>query len=68
LVGGGLLWRNAAYALQWWVFALFAAYMGWSLPRMILTMLSGFVPVMPFIVERKVAGEVEAQLAGSLAP
>jgi len=41
---------------------------GWSLPRMILTMLSGFVPVVPFIVERKVAREVEAQLAGSLAP
>ena len=41
---------------------------GWSLPRMVLTMLSGFVPVVPFIVERKVAREVEAQLAGSVAP
>ena len=40
---------------------------GWSLPRMILTMLSGFVPLLPFWVERKVAREVEAQLAGSLA-
>ena len=40
---------------------------GWSLPRMILTMLSGFVPLLPFIVERKVAREVEAQLAGSVA-
>src|SRR5665647_2860505 len=38
---------------------------GWSLPRMILTMMSGFVPVLPFIVERKVAREVEAQLAGA---
>ena len=36
---------------------------GWSLPRMILTMMSGFVPVLPFIVERKVAREVEGQLA-----
>jgi cytochrome oxidase assembly protein ShyY1 len=27
LVGGGLMWRNAAYALQWWLFALFAGYM-----------------------------------------
>lgn len=27
LVGAGLSWRNAAYALQWWVFALFAGYM-----------------------------------------
>ena len=41
---------------------------GWTLPRMIKIMLSGFVPLLPFIVERKVAGEVEAQLAGSLAP
>ena len=41
---------------------------GWSLPRMVLTMLSGFVPMVPFIVERKVSREVEAQLAGSLVP
>ena len=33
LVGGGLRWRNAAYALQWWVFALFAAYMWWRMVR-----------------------------------
>jgi cytochrome oxidase assembly protein ShyY1 len=33
LVGGGLEWRNAAYALQWWVFALFAAYMWWRMVR-----------------------------------
>ena len=33
LVGGGLSWRNLAYALQWWVFALFAAYMWWRMVR-----------------------------------
>jgi len=33
LVGGGLSWRNAAYALQWWVFALFAGYMWWRMVR-----------------------------------
>ena len=33
LVGGGLSWLNAAYALQWWVFALFAAYMWWRMVR-----------------------------------
>ena len=33
LVGGGLSWRNAAYALQWWAFALFAAYMWWRMVR-----------------------------------
>ena len=38
---------------------------GWTLPRMILIMLSGFVPLLPFVVERRVARQVEAQLAGS---
>jgi cytochrome oxidase assembly protein ShyY1 len=33
LTGGGLSWRNAAYALQWWVFALFAAFMWWKMVR-----------------------------------
>ena len=33
LVGSGLSWRNAAYALQWWVFALFAGYMWWRMVR-----------------------------------
>jgi len=33
LVGGGLSWRNAAYAFQWWVFALFAGYMWWRMVR-----------------------------------
>jgi len=33
LVGGGLAWRNAAYALQWWAFALFAGYMWWRMVR-----------------------------------
>jgi surfeit locus 1 family protein len=33
LVGGGLSWRNLAYALQWWVFALFAASMWWRMVR-----------------------------------
>lgn len=41
---------------------------GWSLPRMILSMMSGFVPVLPFVVERKVAREVEAQLAAQDVP
>jgi cytochrome oxidase assembly protein ShyY1 len=30
---GALSWRNAAYALQWWVFAGFAAYMWWRMVR-----------------------------------
>jgi integral membrane protein len=36
---------------------------GWSLVRMVRIMLAGFIPVLPFVVERKVAREVEAQLA-----
>ncbi len=33
LVSGTLSWRNAGYALQWWVFALFAVYMWWRMVR-----------------------------------
>ncbi|MEO7267603.1 MAG: SURF1 family protein [Knoellia sp.] len=29
----GFKWRNAAYALQWWVFALFALYLWWRTVR-----------------------------------
>jgi cytochrome oxidase assembly protein ShyY1 len=29
----GLSWRNAAYALQWWIFAVFAAYMWFRMVR-----------------------------------
>jgi integral membrane protein len=40
---------------------------GWTLPRMVLTMLSGFIPVLPFVVEHRVRREVEGRIAGSLA-
>ena len=67
--GASAVW-SPIHGLIYFVFVLSIANLGfkvgWSLPRMILTMLSGFVPVLPFIVERKVAREVEAQLAGSL--
>nr|WP_202881577.1 SURF1 family protein [Pedococcus badiiscoriae] len=32
-VTGGLKWRNAAYALQWWVFGGFAAFMWFRMVR-----------------------------------
>ncbi|KRE56937.1 DUF3817 domain-containing protein [Phycicoccus sp. Soil748] len=37
--------------------------MGWSLGRMVLVMLAGVVPFLSFWAERKVAAEVEGQLA-----
>lgn len=64
--GASAVWSPIHGAI-YFVFVLSIANLGfkvgWSLPRMVLTMLSGFVPVVPFIVERKVAREVEAQLA-----
>ncbi|KGN33012.1 hypothetical protein N802_15925 [Knoellia sinensis KCTC 19936] len=29
----GFKWRNAAYAFQWWIFALFALYLWWRIVR-----------------------------------
>ena len=31
----GLNWRNASYAAQWWVFALFALWMWWRMARVV---------------------------------
>ena len=36
---------------------------GWSLKRMVLNMLTGFVPVLPFVAERRVTADTEARLA-----
>ncbi len=68
--GASTVWSPIHGAI-YFVFVLSIANLGfkvgWTLPRMIRLMLSGFVPLLPFFVERKVASEVEAQLAGSLA-
>lgn len=29
----GINWRNASYAAQWWVFALFALWLWWRMVR-----------------------------------
>jgi surfeit locus 1 family protein len=29
----GIQWRNTAYAVQWWVFALFALWLWWRMVR-----------------------------------
>ena len=43
--------------------ALLGFKVGWSLPKMVWVMLAGCVPFLSFWVERKVAREVEAQMA-----
>jgi integral membrane protein len=43
--------------------ALLGFKVGWSLPKMVGVMLAGCVPFLSFWVERKVAREVEAQMA-----
>jgi hypothetical protein len=40
----------------------------WPLGRMVLTMLAGALPVVPWYLERRVVREVEGSLAGSLEP
>ena len=40
----------------------------WTLGRMVLTMLAGALPVVPWYLERRVVREVEGSLAGSLEP
>jgi integral membrane protein len=53
-----------------WLYMVYAASVinlgfkaGWSLGRMVLTMLAGALPVVPWLIERRVADEVGAQLA-----
>lgn len=69
--GASTIW-SPIHGVIFFVFVLAIANLGfkvgWSLPRMILTMMSGFVPLLPFFIERKVAREVEGQLAAQDAP
>ena len=46
--------------------ALLGFQVGWTLPKMVGVMLAGCVPFLSFWVERRVAREVEGQLAASL--
>ncbi|MEO5981369.1 MAG: DUF3817 domain-containing protein [Pedococcus sp.] len=65
-------------ALSWWpqphgfIYMLYLAAtanlgfkMGWGLGKMVLVMLAGVVPFLSFWAERKVAAEVEGQLAAA---
>lgn len=66
--GASAVWSPIHGAI-YFVFVLSVANLGfkvgWSLPRMILIMLSGFILVLPFFVERRVSREVEAQLSAA---
>lgn len=66
------------HALDWWPQPhgfIYMAYLaatanlgfklGWGLGRMVLVMLAGVVPFLSFWAERKVAAEVEGQLAAA---
>ena len=68
--------KGDANPLHWWPQPhgfIYMAYLaatavlgfkvGWSLPRMVLVMLAGCVPFLSFWVERRVAREVEDELA-----
>ncbi|WP_018154942.1 DUF3817 domain-containing protein [Demetria terragena] len=77
LVAEMVLWYGFENdALKWWpqphglifvIYVVATAILGfavrWSLGRMVLVMLAGCVPFLSFWVERRVAAEVEAQLA-----
>lgn len=56
-----------------WLYMVYAAsvinlgfLLRWSLGRMVLTMLAGALPFVPWFLERRVVREVESSLAGSL--
>jgi integral membrane protein len=58
-----------------WLYMVYAAsvinlgfLLRWTLGRMVLTMLAGALPVVPWYLERRVVREVEGSLAGSLEP
>lgn len=58
-----------------WLYMLYAASvinlgftLQWSLGRMVLTMLAGALPVVPWFLEARVVREVKAEHAGSLEP
>jgi integral membrane protein len=69
--GASAVW-SPIHGTIFFVFVLSIANLGfkvgWSLPRMILIMLSGFVPILPFVVERRVAHDVTAAIASQVPP
>ena len=61
---------DSKHGLLYMIYVFSTANLGfkmrWTLGRMVTVMLAGVVPFLSFWMERKVAREVEAQLAASL--
>ncbi len=64
--GASAVW-SPIHGLIYFVFVVSIANLGfkvgWGLPKMVLIMLTGFVPLLPFWAERRFSAQVEAQLA-----
>lgn len=54
----GLIYMAYAGSIAWLGFSA-----GWSLKRMVLNMLTGFVPVLPWVAEARVTRSTQEQLA-----
>jgi integral membrane protein len=64
--GGASEWWSPVHGLIYFVYVVSIANLGfkvgWSLPKMVLIMLTGFVPLLPFWAERKYVREVRSRL------
>lgn len=67
-----LSWWSPVHGLIFMVFVFTVANLGfkvgWSFWRMVLIVVGACVPLVAFVIERKVAAEVGPRLAGSLGP
>jgi integral membrane protein len=66
-----LAWWSPIHGVLYFLYVLTVADLGfrvsWSLPKMVGVMLAGVVPFFSFVMERKVAREVEGSAADTLA-
>ena len=64
--GASAVW-SPIHGLIYFVYVVSIANLGfkvgWGLPKMVLIMLTGFVPLLPFWAERRFTRETEARLA-----
>ncbi|HYN30606.1 MAG TPA: DUF3817 domain-containing protein [Dermatophilaceae bacterium] len=64
--GGASEWWSPVHGLIYFLYVLSIANLGfkvgWGLPKMVLIMLTGFVPLLPFWAERRYVREVRGRL------